>query len=67
MLNLDARKGSSTAVGAALVGVDDSQSFDSAVRWRPSATPYRPLSDRLDEGMTNGRVSWTQKGTTNIL
>ena len=37
------RKWSSTAVGAALVGGDDPQSFGSAAWWRPSATPYRPL------------------------
>ena len=65
MCDLDARKGSSSAVGVALVGVDDPQSFGSAARWRPSATPHRPLSDRLDKGMANGRVPWTQKGATN--
>ena len=58
-------KGSSAAVGAALVGRDDPQRFGSTVWWRPSATPYRPLSDRLDKGMANGRVPFAQKGATN--
>ena len=61
------RKGSSLTFGEALVSRDDHQSFGSATLWHPSATPYRPLSDRLDKAVTNGRVPWTQKGATNVL
>ena len=59
------RKGIIPTVGAVLVGGDDPQSFGSSAWWRPSATPYRPLSDRLDECVTNGRVPFAQKGTIN--
>ena len=67
MFDLGDRKGSSPTVCAALVGRDGPQSFGSAARWHPSAMPYCPLSDRLDEGATNGRVPWAQKGATNFL
>ena len=64
-VNLDVRKGSSLAFGAALVGKDDAQSFGSALFFKTSAASCRLLSDMLEQVAVFAYVPWTQEGATN--
>ena len=49
-----------------LVSEDDHQIFWITCWLCANATSYLPLSDRLDSGVANSRVSLTLKGATNV-